>query len=504
MALGATSALGLLASTPAEAALSLPAVTFTADNTTLQRQLAAKLGDVVSVKDFGAVGNGIANDSIAMQNAHLTGRIIYYPAGKYIFDKITIVTGGIIGDGSGQTHLLSHDRSTGDLITYTGTNVPDLGAVFTDNPVFENFFISAQYTKPDGAGINFKPAAGFELRYADVNRVSFINIPIGIHFTAASHWSVSSCRFINYSKAGLWVQNRFNVDSGDSAVWGSTFNTALGGAGIVQSSSGGLKVFGNKMLGGSAGYSLQFRSAEGSYGIDKQTGDLMIVGNSIEQMSDSGISLVRSRGTKTFRSITITGNQIGTTPTGIRIGTSGDPSEAIHKLSITGNVVNIVPLAAGSLPIEQTCISIHCGFEFTICGNTLTGLNLPGIPCTGIFIAPAASFGKIGVNSYQGFTTKVNKTTSAFTYVQGDTLRGGVPNVVMADALGPLWTGSRTVAFVAAFDSVPDVRCTVTGTATGGIAATAQNITRLGFTLSAVGATRNVLVPCSWEAEGVL
>jgi hypothetical protein len=47
------------------------------------RTVQAKLRDVVSVKDFGAVGDGVANDTTAFQNALNAGGEIYVPQGNY-------------------------------------------------------------------------------------------------------------------------------------------------------------------------------------------------------------------------------------------------------------------------------------------------------------------------------------------------------------------------------------------------------------------------------------
>lgn len=47
------------------------------------RSLAEKVGDVVSVKDFGAVGDGVTNDAVAIQSAASAGGTIYVPAGTY-------------------------------------------------------------------------------------------------------------------------------------------------------------------------------------------------------------------------------------------------------------------------------------------------------------------------------------------------------------------------------------------------------------------------------------
>lgn len=51
------------------------------------RTVAAKLADVVSVKDFGAVGDGVANDTAAIQAAidqMTAGKCLHFPAGTYM------------------------------------------------------------------------------------------------------------------------------------------------------------------------------------------------------------------------------------------------------------------------------------------------------------------------------------------------------------------------------------------------------------------------------------
>ena len=63
------------------------ALTVTATGSTTARTLANRAADVVNVKDFGAVGNGIADDTAAIQaavNAMATdGGHLYFPAGSY-------------------------------------------------------------------------------------------------------------------------------------------------------------------------------------------------------------------------------------------------------------------------------------------------------------------------------------------------------------------------------------------------------------------------------------
>lgn len=61
-----------------------------------------KMREWVSVKDFGAVGDGVTDDTAAIQAAHNTGHSVYYPNGTYkITDTITVsIYARIIGESS--------------------------------------------------------------------------------------------------------------------------------------------------------------------------------------------------------------------------------------------------------------------------------------------------------------------------------------------------------------------------------------------------------------------
>ena len=108
------------------------------------RTVQSKERDVVSVKDFGAVGNGVANDTSAFQAAATSavsrGVDLYVPPGTYsitstiIFDqtsKTTFANGrtNLIGSGKGSTRI-SYSGSAGTAAlsfvgpTWSSTNVP--------------------------------------------------------------------------------------------------------------------------------------------------------------------------------------------------------------------------------------------------------------------------------------------------------------------------------------------------------------------------------------------
>lgn len=77
-------------------------VTFVpAGTSATMRTAQAKMRDVVSVKDFGAVGDGVANDTTAFVNAFATGKATYAPAGTYLVSILNMPSNTFLfGDGA--------------------------------------------------------------------------------------------------------------------------------------------------------------------------------------------------------------------------------------------------------------------------------------------------------------------------------------------------------------------------------------------------------------------
>ena len=66
--------------------------------------VAEKLEQYISVKDFGAVGNGVADDTTAIQaavNATPTGTTIYFPAGTYLVSNSITINKPLVVRGAG-------------------------------------------------------------------------------------------------------------------------------------------------------------------------------------------------------------------------------------------------------------------------------------------------------------------------------------------------------------------------------------------------------------------
>lgn len=103
------------------------------------RTLQTRLQEYLSVKDFGAVGDGITDDTAAIQAAHATGKIIFYPYGTYKYvGYFPECEGGIIGEG----WSANVGANTTNIVFYNCTSTTK-GAftIKTDSPVTHFFSI---------------------------------------------------------------------------------------------------------------------------------------------------------------------------------------------------------------------------------------------------------------------------------------------------------------------------------------------------------------------------
>jgi hypothetical protein len=437
----------------------------------------------VNVKEFGAKGDGTTNDTAAMQSAHNTGHVVYYPqsTGAYIFTTLTMTAGGIIGDGESYSMLSTADTTTANDITFNAVNLqPGFNA-----PVFRGFSLlsTAGSSKTAGAGIAIT-APTDENQGGRFENVQINGFPIDLHFIRAAYWTITNCNFINYYVAGVQVENQNNPDSGDSTIMGSVFVTSVGStpAGILYNSSGGLKIIGNKILAGGTGIDLELNAPA-------STSIFVISGNSIENQTGFNIHLARQSGSATFSKIEITGNEFNVGPFGI----ASDSSGAISVMSITGN-----SFTGGTTTVADIALTNFS--DATISSNNF--VNNGSASAFAINLSSVTN-GKVGKNSYSGFATSNDVgITGGTVYVDRDRQLMTM-TVTTSTAYGPLFSGGTVVTFPHSYNSTPEVSCFPIGGG-GGVSAFAESVTTTGFTAGAVGATSSGAVGVTCFSDGIL
>lgn len=441
-----------------------------------------------TLKQFGATGNGVSSDSAAIAAALALGETVYAPPGVYNIGTATFTGsgGGIIGAGQGATTFVSTDTSSAYIFSYSAANntIPGYATL-----TFKDFTLSCASGKTTGGGITITSPSGEDDGHL-FSGVTISNAPTSIQFVKSALWSVQNCNFENYTVAGLDIANSNNPDSGDSVVMGCQFYSVKSGSpiGIIHRSSGGLKVTSNKFNGGYAGFVTQLNASA-------STSDTLLIGNSIENMTNYGIYFSRTSGSATISHIIIEGNQIAI---GEAYGVAFDNSGAWIDMIIAGNSIGVGTGLGGN------AIALNSGTQFSIYGNNLIGTSTGAA----INIAAACSNGKIGVNSYNwpgssGVLITNNSTSTTIAY-DIQKAPAGV-SVTTSTGYGSLFIGTTAVTFPTPFTQVPTVKCFLGAGNAGQISAFATAITTTGFTLNVIGITNSgATTGTLWEASGII
>lgn len=145
----------------------------------VNRDVMEKLRESFSVKDFGAVGDGVANDAPAIQAAidaavAAGGRKVLIPAGTYNLNSGIVWTGGgvsLIGDGE-RTTTLRCTFASGDILCIgDGTANPN-------DCLISDLSITSTVAKTSGAAVRFRN--GHNLKAANLRLNS--NLYYGFQF----------------------------------------------------------------------------------------------------------------------------------------------------------------------------------------------------------------------------------------------------------------------------------------------------------------------------------
>ena len=206
--------------------------------------VSAKLSETVSVKDFGAVGNGVANDTVAIQNAInagiSSGRSIYIPAGTYKVTSALTVNGplGFKIYGDGTTSIIQATNFTGSVISIA----PQSGYPFYDY-IIEDIKVqnSAIYSGQFGIGC-ITGMAGLRMKGVYVSKMDVGFYFHGVQFCSNIGICASQCN-VGMNLEGDVVGGSGNNNSFyDSWFWGNAVGCILHANGSVYGMSNNIFV----------------------------------------------------------------------------------------------------------------------------------------------------------------------------------------------------------------------------------------------------------------------
>ena len=167
----------------------LSALNATATGATTSRTLAAYFSDVINVLDFGAVGNGVADDTVAIKAAIAAanargGALVCFPNPSYVFNPSSIVSVGtgvtLLGNNRYGTKIISQD-TTAQLFYLTG-----LGSAIRRMGIVSSVTnTSGQFVQLAGEG-NVLDDVYFSGDYTAINITGVESVVNNLEFDAAA------------------------------------------------------------------------------------------------------------------------------------------------------------------------------------------------------------------------------------------------------------------------------------------------------------------------------
>lgn len=280
---------------------------------------------ILNVRDFGATGDGVTDDTSSVQQAlsqlGVTARgALYFPAGTYRVSSELVVgfSGRLFGDGTSASIILATSPSQ-TILRNTHSGYLEISGLGFDSTVL----------KTAGAAIRIEGNVGGAAQQIRIHHCRIMNQFIGIDMANAGYWSISENYIGESVQFGIFVDNVQNYDAGDNIISGNVIqktDLTPGTTGIMQVASGGTKVIGNKVLGFDRGFALSPRPGAEAV-IDTQ-----IVGNSIED-GNVGILLTTPHAATGGAQIVISSNQLANKQNGIVV------MGAYNGLTIVGNQI---------------------------------------------------------------------------------------------------------------------------------------------------------------------
>ena len=380
-------------------------------------------GSPVNVVDFGAIGDGVANDTLAIQNAMDSGASsIYFPNGTYLSDEVTVPSTVHYIYGSGTFKQRATDTK---LMTFNSiTNITVDGMTFQGNYTYPQATQSS-----DNTGVTFLSCNNVKVVNCSFSFIQFI----GLRFINCRYVVCSNNR-MNYVGNGIYLQGTRYVTITGNILTNTIAADSLFVIAISCESTDGHAygictniVIDSNVIDG-------YRNAQGIMAHSLTRGT---ISNNVVNDPILPISLIPFNATDDITEVTIVGNTVRSidsvtfTPSGNSgiIVQAGGSAADINYVTIANNIIIDANRAAqannqGGIQIGYTKnVSvtgnvIHNAFcngivltededGIAITGNVIKDINeIPDGTLNGI-IALGAPKGNITANTFQNINSAV-------------------------------------------------------------------------------------------------
>lgn len=409
----------------------------------VNRPITSKLNDFVSVKDFGAVGDGITNDTAAIQAAINTNATVYLPPGTYGISSLDFrgKVSPLIGAGFSLTTL---------KVLSAVTTAINLEETIDTNP---NPYHFSDFTLL----CNSLATYGFKIKYrhAGIKENLFV-----FGSTGTGIWESDTylTRNTNIRTAGH-VNGWHLVGSNHASTHvGCTYDGNSGAQLLVETN--GVAADGNSAL---TFVGCDFESGVGAvaYGIDIACTDASFTGCYIGENLSAACLLARAgivsvNGGSLFFGNTV--NAVGVAPVGGRVLVSG--------ASINGQTNGSIPFLVGG-PGGGKVQFQNCSFNGLVSGSPIIPLDMLDYGPQGTVYAPRLGKSWTGQGNNVTFSSVVTGNSQKFTVLTapGPTPLLGAKALLTGNAQ---WRDGETLYLVIVYESTKLINVSLSGGAFGG------------------------------------
>lgn len=312
----------------------------------VQRSFQSAMSDVFfNVKNYGAVGNGIADDTSAVQNAitaaaAVGGGTVFLPPGTYLINAaLTIASSpasvSVVGSSRGVS-IIKSSSSTANAFTVTSVGVVS----------FRQFTIAAA-TSSSGSGISVATGGNIV-----VDTVAISGFAKGIATTASALYAQNA--LVDGSTAGL-----AQTGTSTATVVGGQFTSGSGSGITLATGAPVLQIIGASVGGSSIAIDLGAGASMYAYGVINGGGSLVV-----------GYRANASAGTVFHQGCNWGDGGVTDSRTGAPVNYSLSTNTAVTPLPNQTDIVRIVATAAITVTVNAPA-NMGFGRRWTlICSNT--------------------------------------------------------------------------------------------------------------------------------------